>query len=185
MFPEGGVGRPPPFSSLRQGLHWFSAAIILWLMLSGFAIVFVERGTSARAFVDMLNPGLGVILAPPFLLRTVLWLRSLPFHGWASKARDERATIAGQACLYLCVWIVLLSGVLMMADGWSFLGIVQVRALPAQSIARMVFSGIHLWADIVLALLMAGHIALVAVHEARGRPVLYRVLSRLDRTRGM
>lgn len=165
-----------PLSPIRRLLHWLSAATILWLMISGLAVVGLDRASTPRLFVDAVNPVLGALFLPIFIARAALYVRSRPFHQRVSAPREQQMMVAGQVVLYACVFVVLLTGLLMMPAGWKLMNVIPAYGRAVGDDVRSSSATLHFWADGALACLVAGDVAMVVVHEMRGRPVLYRVL---------
>ncbi|WP_264812347.1 cytochrome b/b6 domain-containing protein [Gluconacetobacter sacchari] len=165
-----------PLPPIRWLLHGLSAAIILWLMVSGFAVVGLDRGSALRLVIDTVNPVLGAFFVPIFIARAVLYLRTRPFHQWDSVLREQQMMVAGQVALYVCIFVVLLTGLLMMPAGWKLMNVVPAYGRVVGDGVRSSSATLHFWTDGALACLVAGHVAMVVAHEMRGRPVLYRVL---------
>lgn len=165
----------PPYPPTRIFLHWLSAVVILWAMVSGFAILLLPRASLVREAIDIVNPGITTLFIPFFLVRAWLYAGTKPARGWRRHGGMDRFAVLGHAALYACTGWVLLSGLLMMPDGWRFLGMVSMPGLPKGSAARLLASHVHFWLDIALVLLVSGHVSTVVLHAARGRPVLYRM----------
>ncbi|MFS3137523.1 cytochrome b/b6 domain-containing protein [Gluconacetobacter sacchari] len=165
-----------PLPPIRWLLHGLSAAIILWLMVSGFAVVGLDRGSALRLVIDTVNPVLGAFFVPIFIARAVLYLRTRPFHQWDSVLREQQMMVAGQVALYVCVFVVLVTGLLMMPDDWKLLSVFPAYGRAISERVRSSSAALHFRADGALACLVAGHVAMAVVHEVRGRSVLYRVL---------
>lgn len=159
------------YSSQRIALHWVSAVIILWAMMTGFVVSLLPAGAESKAWVGWVNVSLTTLLIPLFVWRCIIAYFA---HGRRCGGKPTLASAAHLA-LYLATLVVLASGVLMMKrpivvfDWFSFPPPLQATEATA------FFYRVHLWACALQAALVALHIAAVIKHALVGQPVHKRM----------
>lgn len=164
--------RYPP---LAMALHWLCAAVMLWALLSGFALASGTLPPALAKAVPPLNVALTTLLVPFWLLRLLNRIRfrmpppaSMPARGWKMARR-------GHLALYALGSLSLLSGMLMMERAVDVFGWFTLAApLPPGSLTRG-FARVHFASNAVLALAVIAHIAAVVLHHRRGLPILWRM----------
>lgn len=158
-----------PYSSPRKYLHWLSALIILWATFSGFGVGLLAPEHPLRVWVENLNPQLTSLFIPLFLARLWLYLRD------RDTAVHNRVAAWVHGALYLMIFSVLLSGVLMMTHPVPMLGLMTFPQLIHSSLALTRIHEAHHVLCAVLAVLVAMHLGAVAMHALRGQSVLHRM----------
>ncbi len=158
------------YPGMQVLLHWLSAGVILWTLLSaGYVLLFAMHTPLSQAIADF-NVALTTLFIPLFVMRC--WLR------WTAPPRvGEPAGLARivHLLLYGVTALVLLTGVLMMARPIDLFGWVQIPQLLHAPEWLEGFNLLHRLSSLVLALLVAGHILAVIWHECSGRRVLRRM----------
>lgn len=158
-----------PYTPARKCLHWLSALIILWATFSGFGVGLLAPEAPVRVWVENLNPQLTSLFIPFFLARLWLYLRD--------RDADVHNRVAGwvHGLLYLMIFSVLLSGVLMMTHPVTMLSLVTFpQLIHSTPVLERIHEAHHVLCAL-LALLVAMHLGAVAMHALRGRSVLYRM----------
>lgn len=163
-----------PFS--RRVLHWLSAAVILWATLSGFTLALVELPPALEDGIGAFNVVATLLFIPFFLLRLGLAVSQKKPASAELTVRQQRLAAAGHQALYITVLLVLLSGVCMMERPLPLFGLMQLPPLLTPSPVTHFFSLLHHYACALLALLVAGHVAAVVMHQRRGVRVMHRML---------
>ncbi|MDD2048049.1 cytochrome b [Pseudomonas putida] len=158
------------YSAIQVLLHWVSAVVILWTLISAGYVLLFAGGTPLAAVIADFNVALTTLFIPLFIWR--FWLRcTSPSRG----GEPDGVARMVHLLLYGFTALVLLSGVLMMErpiDLFGWLQIPQLLQAPAWSQG---FSVLHRLASLVLALLVVLHILAVIWHECLGRRVLWRM----------
>ncbi|AXE28703.1 cytochrome B [Chromobacterium phragmitis] len=164
--------RYPP---LAMALHWLSASVMLWALLSGFALAARALPPALASTTASLNVALAALLIPFWLLRLGyrLCFRMPPPEGMAE--RDWRKAKLGHRALYALASLSLLSGVLMMERPIAVFGWFVLNAPLAAGVWTRGFAAIHFAVNLLLALAVVAHIAAVALHHRRGLPILQRM----------
>lgn len=156
-------------------LHWVSALVILWVLLSGFFLAFAVTDDWLRYRLANFNVALGTLYIPVFLLRC--WFRvgcrqPSSFH---TSGFQPLLACGVHLALYGATAWVLLSGVLMMSrrvelfGGWGFGPLIEDAVWQGR------WAQWHLFGNGLLAALVAVHVLAVVVHEFSGRRVLRRM----------
>lgn len=159
-----------PYSRTRVLLHWFSAAIILWATASGFYVAFADSPASVKQGIGFINVSLTTVLIPFFALRLCLAIAG-------SRRRDAGEPLARIAhrAIYATTTVVLATGVLMMERDINVFHLVVIPAPLSGPAATAAFNAAHKYACMVLAGLVALHVAAAAKHHLAGNPVLDRM----------
>ncbi|WP_367316863.1 cytochrome b/b6 domain-containing protein [Pseudomonas sp. C32] len=163
------------YSTLRVWLHWFSAAVILWTLLSGFFVASVDVSAPIKQSVASFNVSLTTVFIPFFVWRLFLFFSHVRCLDWKSILLVDALAPLVHVLIYLIVAIVLVTGVLMMDRPIDVFGVVEF-AQPLRDphlIAR--YFTVHIWACVVLSLLIALHVGAVIFHEACNHRVLRRM----------
>ncbi|WP_430460484.1 cytochrome b [Thalassolituus sp. LLYu03] len=163
------------YSRARRLLHGVSAVIILWALGSGFTLATVPLTASLHDRIAAFNVATTLLFIPFFMVRTLLALwQGKPAHH-ALSAQQQTLANAGHVAIYGCVLVVLFSGVLMMERPVPVFGAYTFGPLLPASSVTQAFSGLHRVASGLLALLVAGHLLAVPMHQRRGVRLLQRM----------
>lgn len=156
-------------------LHWLSAVVILWTMLTGFYFALFEVHDDFAADVGAFNVATATLFIPFFVLRCYFRVRRPVSVAYVSTVRHGQIVKVVHNALYSLTALVLVTGVLMMdrpIEVFSWLSFAQ--PFHDESLQRM-FNVVHGIASAILALLIAVHVAAVIGHLCAGRPVLKRM----------
>ena len=167
------------YSRQRVLLHWLSAAVILWTLLSGFFVAGFEVPERMKESVAFFNVSLTTIFIPFYVWRLFLFLSHTRFSGMKSLSLVEVFALFAHLLIYLTVGVVLLTGVLMMDRPIDVFTVVEIAQPLSDPHLTALFMTVHIWACVVLSLLIAGHIGAVVVHELCNHRVLRRMSLRL------
>lgn len=164
------------YSKPRRLLHWTFAVVVLWATLSGYASFLLQPSVEIKQTLAFINVSLTTLLVPLFVLRLLYMLRHPAPAAPAHQNKAERLLVhAGHAGLLVTLGTVLFSGVLMMSRPIDVFGLHLPQPLQDPA-AITFFEELHHYSCLALALLVAGHIAAVILHQARGHGVLRRML---------
>lgn len=167
-----------PYSSPRIILHWISAAVIIWATCSGFLAVAQAPNSPVRQMIDAFNPQLATLFIPLFAVRLVLYLQSRPWRAWRLKPAGDNVAALGHGLLYLCITLVLTTGLFLMPRPWMLLGVLRMPAMVQNQHDLAWLGAAHGGLCTFLALLVVGHIGAVFWHQTSGHPVLNRMILR-------
>lgn len=156
-------------------LHWSSAAVILWVLVSGFYVAYAPVSETVHAWVGWFNVSLTTVYIPIFALRWLMHVikpRPSPVH---QNGHGRRLAHAAHEALYLMTAVVLLSGVLMMDRPIDVFGWLTFPAPLSQVIWQQRWFGVHIASCVLLGALVALHLAAVCLHQLCGRRILQRM----------
>jgi len=164
------------YSRQQVLLHWVSAVVILWALVSGFFVASFEVSDETRQWVGLINVSLTTVFIPVFI-----WRLLVLFHHGRQLSSDQLLAVFVHRLIYLLVGIVLITGVLMMNRPINVFGLIEITQ-PLNDVGLIaLFFRIHIWACVGLSVLLAMHIGAVIIHEIRGRRVLRRMSWRSNR----
>ncbi|MCS3803371.1 cytochrome b561 [Chromobacterium alkanivorans] len=163
------------YPPLAAWLHWICAAVILWAMLSGFALASGALPPAVAAAIPPFNVALTTLLMPVFLLRIVYRasFRMPPPAGIAPA--QHRLARRAHALLYLLTCLSLASGWLMMERPVDLFGLLTLPPSLEPGAATRALAKLHFASNVALALLLTGHIGAVIQHQRQGRRLLRRM----------
>lgn len=165
----------PKFSPTARFLHWLSAAIILWATVSGLFIALADVSEQVKHAIGVFNVSVTTLFIPFFLWRLIYRFRHpVPEYIKLSLQQSRKAKIAHWA-MYMLVFVVLLSGVLMMDAPFVLLGLVELPQLVTSAFWLQFFIDAHTFSTRLLAVLVVLHLFAVVVHEWRGMQVFRRM----------
>lgn len=167
------------YSRQRVLLHWLSAAVILWTLLSGFFVAGFEVSADIKASVSFFNVSLTTVFIPFYVWRFFLFFTHTRFSGMRSLSLVEAIALFVHSSIYLIVGAVLVTGVLMMDRPIDVFGVVEIAQPLSDPRLIELFTAVHIWTCVVLSMLLAAHIGAVIVHEACNHRVLRRMSLRL------
>ena len=167
------------YSRQRVLLHWLSAAVILWTLLSGFLVAGFEVSAHIKESVAFFNVSLTTVFIPFYLWRLILFFTHTRFSGMKSLSLVEVLALFAHALIYLFVGAVLVTVVLMMDRPIDVIGVIEIGQPLSDPQLIALFVTVHTWVCVVLSLLLVAHIGAVIVHEACNHRVLQRMSLRL------
>lgn len=161
---------------MRRILHWLSAVIILWALVSGFTLALTDVPESVHQWIAAFNVATTLVFFPFFVLRLTLALVQKKPSTPGLTALQQRVAGWGHQAIYAAVLLVLVSGVLMMERPMPVYGLATLQPLLEPSSVTYAFAIIHRISCAALALLVVGHIAAVVVHKRQGVTLLYKMV---------
>ena len=157
-------------------LHWVSAMVILWALISGFYVAHMDVTPATLHRVAFINVAMTTLFIPVFLLRWLLRLTRLKPRSLHDDPKGQRIAHVVHEGLYWTTAIVLASGLLMMDRAIDVFGWFSIAPVLSEPFWHRVWFYIHIAACLLLATGVALHIAAVVLHELSGRRVLRRML---------
>lgn len=157
-------------------LHWLSAALILWVLVSGFWIAAVNVEQSTHDFISAINVSLGTLYIPIFLTRWMVRLNCFRPQNLRTNARLRLMASTVHEGLYWSTAAVLLSGVLMIRRNVEVFDWFTLPALLEDPLWLDIWFVLHRASCVLLALLLVMHVGAVIMHALQGRSVLRRML---------
>jgi cytochrome b561 len=163
------------YSRQRVWLHWLSAAVIMWTLVSGFYVASVPVSPWIKQSVAFLNVSLTTVFIPFFVWRLFFFVSHARHLSVKPLSRVDSLVLFAHTLIYLNVSIVLVTGMLMMDRPIDVFGIFEIAQLLSNPELIALFFAIHVWACVALSLLVALHVGAVILHEACGHRVLRRM----------
>lgn len=164
--------RNSSYSVWQKFLHWFSAVIIIWALGSGFYVSLFQVSLEVKEWVAFVNVSLTTVFLPFFALRLYLHWRHRRHEKTQQYSPVELFVLFTHRLIYLVVSVVMVTGFLMMDRAINVFDILLIPQPLTSSYWIAVFFKIHIGACVLLANLVALHVAGVIKHEASGRRVL-------------
>lgn len=165
----------PGYSTQRVWLHWLSAAVIVWTLISGFYVATVDVSSRVAEWVAFFNVSLTTVFIPFFVWRIFIFVAHARHTSVRAFSFMEKIALLAHTLIYFIVSIVLATGVLMMDRPIDVFGLVEIAQPLSNPELVSRFVTIHVWACIVLSLLIVVHVGAVIVHELCGHRVLRRM----------
>ncbi|WP_040063679.1 cytochrome b [Pseudomonas batumici] len=161
------------YSKAQIFLHWLSAAIILWALISGFYVAVFDTSLVLKESVDFFNVSITAAFIPFFVVRVFLSF----FRGkQTDRTLAQWTAFWVHKVIYLVTGVVLATGVMMMDRAINLFDLLLIPA-PIESAGLVaVFKKIHDVSCVVLAVLVVLHIGAVIRHEVSGHRILRRML---------
>ncbi|NWD66291.1 cytochrome b/b6 domain-containing protein [Pseudomonas gingeri] len=154
-------------------LHWLSAAIILWALVSGFYVAFLSTSLALKQVVGSFNVYVTALFIPFFVVRVLL---SFSPREQTARTLAQWTAFWVHKVIYLVTGIVLATGVMMMDRAINLFDLLLIPA-PIDSAGLIaVFKKLHDVSCIVLAVLVVLHIGAVIRHEVSGHRILRRMM---------
>src|SRR5690349_6671356 len=95
------------YSRQRVLLHWFSAAVILWTLLSGFFVAGFGVSARIKELVAFFNVSLTTVFIPFYVWRLFLFFTHTRFSGMKSMSLVEALALFAHTLIYLLIGAVL------------------------------------------------------------------------------
>ena len=157
------------YSSLRIALHWFSALVILWTLVTGFYRYFFNPQEAFGAWISYVNVSVTTLLIPLFIWRLALL--------WISPAASVESRIVHvvHLVIYAVITLVLVTGVLMMNKPIEVFNWVTLANPVKDPAWQRIWMQVHIVACGGLAVLVLLHICAVIKHQLAGRSILRKM----------
>lgn len=155
-------------------LHWLSAVVIIWALVSGFTVSLLDVEPSTFAQVALINTTVGTLFIPVFILRCYLRVVTPPPGEFNGEGWKALAALFTHLSLYGLTAVVLLTGILMM-DRDIDLGVFTLVPMLEDHFWLGFWFDVHVFSCALLAALVALHVAAVIKHEVLGLRVLRRM----------
>ena len=153
-------------------LHWLSAIIIIWALISGFYVALFDVNQQLKDMIGFFNVSITTVLIPFFVLRIIVMILSRHVIAKGVSAKDYKLAKIMHLLMYIIISVVLVSGVLMMDRPVSVFGAISFPQLLIVPFALDLWFVIHKYSCIVLLLLVVLHILSVIKHHFNGNKIL-------------
>ncbi|MCP1466841.1 cytochrome b561 [Pseudomonas sp. S3E17] len=163
------------YSTSQKLLHWVSAVIIVWALLSGFFVAVFSVPASVKAWVAFFNVSLTTVYIPVFVLRVYCsFAHGLDFS--VKRTLQEYLALLVHKAMYLVLAVVLATGVLMMDRPINIFNLLSIAPLDHDPARIALYTRVHVLSCVGLLLMLVLHIGAVVMHERRGKRVMARML---------
>ena len=171
---EAELGR---YDGVARFFHWTFAVAIIYASAAGYSLTRIGNGP-VHDFLSQVNMSIGTVLIVLFPLRVVWKLvrvepRALP----NVSTRQQTLARTVHAVIYVTIFAVLASGFLMVPNGYSFFGLVEIDTPFQKGPLTDELFVVHRASCALLAGLVMLHVAAVIKHQLIMRnDVLRRML---------
>ncbi|WP_392893566.1 cytochrome b [Pseudomonas migulae] len=163
------------YSTQRVWLHWLSAAVIVWTLISGFYVAAIDSSPKVSRWVAFLNVSLTTVYIPFFVWRFIIFVAHARHTSVRTLGFMGKLALFAHTLIYLVISLVLVTGVLMMDRPIDVFGLVEIAQPLSDPGLIAWFLTLHVWACVFLALLIVLHVGAVIIHELCGHRVLRRM----------
>lgn len=168
------------YSIGQKLLHWVSAVVIIWSLLSGFYVAVFTVPTSIKEWVGFVNVSLTTLYIPVFVLRIYCsFSHGLDFS--VRRSLQEYMALLVHKAMYLVLAVVLVTGVLMMDRPINVFNLFTLPGFARDAASAEWHTNVHALSCAVLMLMLVLHIGAVVLHEKRGKRVMARMSLRSGR----
>ena len=162
------------YSTRQKLLHWISAVVILWALLSGFFVAVFTVPAPVKAWVGFFNVSLTTLYIPVFALRVYCsFSHGLDFS--IKRSPQEYIALLVHKAMYLVLAVVLATGVLMMDRPINIFNLVSILPFDSDPARIAWYTRVHVLSCVGLLLMLVMHIGAVVMHERRGKRVMARM----------
>ncbi|NUU66093.1 cytochrome b/b6 domain-containing protein [Enterobacteriaceae bacterium BIT-l23] len=157
------------YDFLSRLLHWGVAAIIIYATIMGYILHSLD-GSRWFDFFSELNMSLATIATPVMVIRFV-WRFFRPPVGWPSyiSTRKKQLVTFIHEIFYLTIFIVLISGFLMLEKGYHLFWLIPVPQPLSSPEVNQFFFKVHRISCMALGVLLVIHITAVANYLRQGK----------------
>ncbi len=165
------------YDGLARFLHWIFAAGIIYASIAGYTVARLSSGPE-RDVLSRLNMSIATVLIVLFPLRVYWKFARIEPRALPGVSQAQRTLANGvHALMYVTIFVVLASGFLMVPNGYSFFGLVEIHTPFVNGPLTEEFFVIHRAACALLAGLVMLHVLAVVKHQLISRiDVLRRML---------
>lgn len=162
------------YSTVQKWLHWVSAVVILWSLLSGFYVAVFSVPAAVKAWVAFFNVSLTTLYIPVFVMRVYCSFgHDLDFS--IKRSLQEYMALLVHKAMYVVLAVVLVTGVLMMDRPINVFNLVSIAPIESDPARIAWFTRVHVLSCVGLLLMLVLHIGAVVMHERRGKRVMARM----------
>lgn len=164
------------YHPVRIWLHWISAVVMIWAIVSGFYSAYGNNAPGVKSFISFFNVSLTTLYLPFFIFRVVAALTlHAPVSHLSSKKIEQLMAVIMHFMLYAVTAIVMVTGVLMMKENINVFNLFTIPHLLSDAKAILFFFKVHITSCVLLAFLVTGHVLAVISHILSGKKILSRM----------
>lgn len=142
------------------------AVIIIYASVAGYSMHLLNTDSSLYLFLSVLNMSLATVTTPLLIIR-YLWVffRTEPDMPSSIPTQQLNIAKAVHSFLYFLMFVVFLSGYLMLTHSYSLFWMVEVNNLINDTEVNQLFFKIHRIACVALSFTVTMHILAVIKHQ--------------------
>ncbi|WP_431223443.1 cytochrome b [Serratia sp. L9] len=166
--------RYDPFSRI---LHWVLAIGIIYAAIVGYGLHFISNPQVFNFFSE-LNMSLATLMTALMIIRFIWrFFRPAVPYGEQIRGHKKGLVVLLHEVFYLIIFVVLISGFLMLEHGYSLFGLVDIpQPLNNLEVNRFFFT-VHRYSCIALSAMLLMHISAVIKHQwVDKNPILSRMV---------
>ncbi|EHR5764749.1 MULTISPECIES: cytochrome b [Vibrio diabolicus subgroup] len=156
----------PNFDFITRAFHWIIAGATIYALIAGYVMLLVmDSHPNFFSFLSTLNMSLATLIFPLFVLRWV-WKYFRPdVESESGSAKYHGLVKIAHSTLYLLMFIVFVSGFLMLKHHYDFFWLIEVPNLVSNENINDFFFLVHRYACILLSLFVLMHALAAFVHH--------------------
>jgi superoxide oxidase len=165
------------YDGLTRFFHWVFAVVIIYASVVGYALAHTAGG-AIHDFLSRLNMSVSTVLILLFPLRLGWKLARVEPRALPVASAWQRSLASGvHNLIYLTIFVVLASGFLMVPNGYSFFGLIEIHTPFGKGALTEHIFAVHRASCALLAGLIVLHVLAVVKHQLIARiNVLGRML---------
>lgn len=157
-------------------LHWVLAVGIIYASLVGYGLHFISD-PQIFTFFSELNMSLATVMTLLMIVRfTWRFFRPSVPYGKHIQGSKKGLVILLHEIFYLIIFVVLISGFLMLKDGYTLFGMLSVPQPLHNLEVNLFFFSVHRYSCMALGLMLLMHVAAVIKHQLVDK---HNILSRM------
>ncbi|HCV64486.1 MAG TPA: cytochrome B [Serratia sp.] len=146
-------------------LHWVLAVGIIYAGLVGYGLHFISD-PQVFSFFSELNMSLATVMTLLMIVRfTWRFFRPAVPYGEHIQGNKKGLVILLHEVFYLIIFVVLISGFLMLKDGYSLFGMLPIPQPLHNLEVNLFFFTVHRYSCMALGLMLLMHVAAVIKHQ--------------------
>ncbi|ESP93522.1 cytochrome b/b6 domain-containing protein [Pseudoalteromonas luteoviolacea] len=172
------------FDRTARALHWVSAVVIIWAMLSGILVSFIPSTAQSQTtflqdvkqVVADFNVSLTMLYIPFFIWRVAHAVRTKkPSYSETLPTAQVKVAHLAHICMYNLIAILLVSGVLMMDRPFGMFGLWSMTPIVTDKTWLLFYFTIHKYSSYILFAFIIMHLGALVKHQYSGNRILQRM----------
>lgn len=153
------------YDKFTRLLHWICAAGIIYATTVGYSLHFITDQTIFN-FFSQLNMSLATVVTLLMSVRFIwrFFRPSVPYSGHIT-GHKKGFVVLMHELFYLIIFVVLISGFLMLEHGYSLFGLVAIPQPIKNEAVNHFFFMVHRGGCIALSVMLMLHVAAVIKHQ--------------------
>lgn len=153
------------YDKFTRLLHWIIAIGIIYASIVGYSLHFITN-PSVFTFFSELNMALATVVTVLMVIRFIwrFFRKSVPYDDHFSRAKKGFVVLMHEV-FYLIIFVVLISGFLMLKNHYSFFGLFDIPQPIVNEPVNEFFFQVHRVGCASLAIMLLLHVAAVIKHQ--------------------